>query len=84
MTFYKQFVLTTHTIITHDQSSGSVTWLNCFGPFDSSNVLMASPKQKRVHFSLKKKVEVIKFANRNPGKGVRAIAEAIANIGKTK
>ena len=41
-------------------------------------------KIKRVHLSLEKKAEVIKFANRNPGMGVRAIAEAMGGIGKTQ
>ena len=36
-------------------------------------------KQKRTHLSLVKKVEVIKY-----GASVRAIAEAMGNIGKTQ
>ena len=47
-------------------------------------IMALSSKQKRVHLSLEKKVEVIKFANKNPGKGVRAIADAIGSIGKTQ
>ena len=50
-----------------------------------AKLLQASSKQqKRVHLSLERKMEVIKFTKRNPGKGVRDIAEAIGNIGKTQ